>query len=136
MRLHVVVVSHPHFRTLCDSVDDFLKQSEAFDKSTTLVFNKIDRLKDKQWLEGLQENFDHVVCLSAKTGDNIDQLYNEISEMLSSLVVEINVDISIGRMDLVNLAHEEGQVYSVKYYAKTINIRAAVPRHIAGRFYK
>jgi len=27
-------------------------------------------------------------------------------------------------------------VYSIKYYAKTINIRAAVPTHIAGRFEK
>lgn len=134
--LHVVDVSHPNFRHLRDSVDDVLKELEAFDKSTILVFNKIDRLKDKQWLEELQENFDHVVCLSAKTGDNIDQLYNEISEMLSSLVVEINVDVPISRMDLVNLAHEEGQVYSVKYYAKTINIRASVPKHIAGRFEK
>jgi len=134
--LHVADVSHPHFRHLCDSVDDVLKELEAFNKPTILVLNKIDRLKDKQWLEEFQENFDHVVCLSAKTGENIDQLHNEIREMLSSLVVEINVDIPIGRMDLVNLAHEEGEVYSVKYYAKTINIRAAVPEHIVGRFYK
>ena len=60
----------------------------------------------------------------------------KISEMLSSLIVEINVEVPISRMDLVNLAHEEGQVYSVKYYAETINIRAAVPKHVAGRFLK
>ena len=56
--------------------------------------------------------------------------------MLSSMVEEINVDIPINRMDLVNLAHEEGQVYSVKYYADTVNIRAVVPTQVAGKFYK
>ena len=134
--IHVVDVSHPHFRHLCDSVEDVLKELEAFDKPTILVLNKIDRLKDKQWFEGFQGNFDHAVCLSAKKGENIDQLLGKICEILSSLIVEINVEVPIDRMDLVNLAHEEGEVYSVKYYAKTINIRAAVPKHIAGRFDK
>ena len=71
-----------------------------------------------------------------KKGENISQLLDEICEMLSSLVVEINVEVPINRMDLVNLAHEEGEVLSVKYYAKTINIRATVPKHIAGQFDK
>ena len=62
-------------------------------------------------------------------------------DILRRLVViakqlEIDVEVPITRMDLVNLAHEEGQVFSVKYYAETINIRAAVPQHIAGKFYK
>jgi len=63
-------------------------------------------------------------------------LVEKISQMLSSMVEEINVDIPINRMDLVNLAHEEGQVYSVKYYADTVNIRALVPTQVAGKFYK
>jgi len=133
--LHVVDISHPHFRNLCDSVEEVLKELESFDKATILVLNKVDQLKDKEWLEGFMKNLDHVVCISAKTGENIPQLLNEISGMLSSLVVEVNVDVPIDRMDLVNLAHEEGEVYSIKYYAKTINIRAAVPKHIVERFY-
>jgi len=36
----------------------------------------------------------------------------------------------------VGLAHREGEVYSIKYYEKTINIRGLVPKHIAGKFYK
>jgi len=134
--LHVVDVSHPYFRHLCSSVDEVLKDLESFDKPTILVLNKIDKLEDKQWLEGFQKNFDHAVCVSAKTGENIPKLLDEISAMLSSLIVEINVDVPMNRMDLVNLAHEEGEVYSIKYYARTINIRAAVPKCIAGQFYK
>ncbi|MCK5082351.1 MAG: GTPase HflX, partial [Candidatus Omnitrophica bacterium] len=95
-----------------------------------------DKLEDREWLKGFEKNFDNAVCISAKTGENIPELLDKISEMLSSLIVEINVDVPISRMDLVNLAHEEGEVYSIKYYAETINIRAAVPKNVAGRFYK
>jgi len=134
--LHVVDASHPHFRHLCESVEEVLKELESFDKTTILVLNKIDKLEDRQPLLGFQKHFDHAVSISAKTGENISGLLDEISKMLASLIVEINVEVPINRMDLVNLAHEEGEVYSVKYYAETINIRAAVPKCISGRFYK
>ena len=134
--LHVLDVSHPHYRHLHESVEEVLKGLESFDKTTILVLNKIDKLDDKEWLKGFQKNFDHAICISAKTGENILELLDKISEMLSSLIVEIDIEIPIDRMDLVNLAHEEGEVLSVKYYAETINIRAAVPKRVVGRFYK
>lgn len=133
--LHVVDVSHPYFRHLKESVEDVLRELGAFDKVTILVLNKIDKLEDGEWLKGFQKGLDHAVCISAKTGENISDLLEKISEMLSSLIVEIDVEVPMSRMDLVNLAHEEGEVYSIKYYAETINIRAAVPKSIAGRFY-
>ena len=134
--LHVVDVSHPNFRLFYNSVNEVLKEIESFDKKTVLVLNKIDQLQDREWLKEYQKNFEYAVCLSAKTGENVKGLLDKLSELLSSLVIEINVEVPIDRMDLVSLAHREGEVYSVKYYAQTINIRALVPRHIAGRFYK
>ena len=134
--LHVMDVSHPYFRHLKESVEEVLKELESLDKVTILILNKIDKLEDREWLKGFEKNFDNAVCISAKTGENIPELLDKISEMLSFLIVEINVDVPISRMDLVNLAHEEGEVYSIKYYAETINIRVAVPKNVAGRFYK
>jgi GTP-binding protein HflX len=134
--LHVMDVSHPHFRHLKESVDNVLKELRAFEKPAILVINKIDKLADRDLLNGLERNFDNMVYISAKTGENISDLLKKMEEMLSSQIVEIDVEVPITRMDLVNLAHEEGEVFSVKYYAQTINIRAAVPQYIAGKFYK
>ncbi len=44
--------------------------------------------------------------------------------------------LPIDRMDLISLAHKEGQVYSVKYYNKSIYLRAALPATLSGKFYK
>lgn len=134
--LHVIDVSHPHFRHLQESVDQVLKELESFDKPTIMVFNKIDRLDDRQWLNQFDGNYDHAICISAKTKEHIPLLLEEICQMLSSLVVEVNVEVPIGRMDLVHLAHEEGEVLSVKYYDETVVIRAVVPTQVAGKFYK
>ncbi|MBN1869097.1 MAG: GTPase HflX [Candidatus Omnitrophica bacterium] len=134
--LHVIDVTHPYFLHLKESVEEVLKELESYDKAIINVLNKIDKLEDKEWLKGLEKNFDNTVCISAKTGENISGLLEKISGMLSSQIAEIDVEIPITRMDLVNLAHEEGEVLSVKYYAETINIRAAVPIYLVGKFYK
>ena len=134
--VHVVDTSHPYFRHLYESVNEVLKELDSLNKPVILVFNKIDKLNDKQWLDDFHRNFDHAVCISAKTQEGIPEFLNMISLMLTSFVVEINVDVPITRMDLVSLAHGEGEVYSIKYYEKTINIRAALPKHIVGQFYK
>lgn len=134
--LHVVDVSHPHFRHLQESVETVLRELEAFDKPTILVYNKIDCLEDRHWLGQFTDNQDHVVCISAKTGENIPMLLEKICGVLSPLMTEIDVEVPINRMDLVNLAHEQGEVHSVKYYEKTVNIRAVVPAQIAGKFYQ
>ena len=134
--LHVIDVSHPHFRNLYESVNEVLKEIESYGKLMVLVLNKIDLVEDRHWLVEFQNNFEHAVCISAQTGENMGGLLEKISGLLSSLVVEINVEVPISRMDLVGLAHREGEVYSIKYYEKTINIRGLVPKHIAGKFYK
>jgi len=132
--LHVLDVSHPQFKNLYESVIDVLDQLGVQDKPTVVVFNKIDLLKDKNWLKDLKENFDHAVAISALTGEGMEDFAREISKLLSPMMAEIDVVIPIHRMDLVNLAHEEGQVIAIKYYNDTINLRANVPAHLAGKF--
>ncbi len=134
--LHVLDVSHPQFRNLYDAVIDVLDQLKVQDKPTIVVLNKIDKLKDKAWLKDLKKNFDNAVAISALTGEGIDDLNLHIMRELSMSMAEIDVVIPINRMDLVNLAHKEGQVLAIKYYNDTINLRAIVPVSIAGKFEK
>lgn len=134
--LHVVDVSHPLFRHLYDAVMSVLEQLGALNKTTILVFNKIDKLTDRHWLKDLQANYENAVCVSALTKEGLADLDQKITKMLTHHMVEIDVVIPIQRMDLVNLAHSEGQVVAVKYYNDTINLRAMVPVHLSGRFEK
>jgi len=132
--LHVLDVSHPNFRKLHDSVIGVLQELEATDKTMITVLNKIDKVEDQQILEGVLNSFDNAVCISAKNDINLEHLKDTISHKLSSLYIEVNTDIPIDRMDLVNLAHKEGQVLSIKYYNDHINIRVSLPIGLANKF--
>ena len=132
--LHVIDVSHENFRQLYDSVRMVLKELAVVDKPVVVVLNKIDQIEDQAWLEHLEENFEHAVSISAKANLRIDVLQEKIMAMLADLVVELDIHIPIDRMDLINLAHKEGEVLSVKYYNDKIHLRAVLPTPYAGKF--
>lgn len=129
--LHVVDVSHPNFRQLKDAVDSVLVQLGADQKSTIMVFNKIDRIPDRAWLDDLKKNFEHAVCISALNGENVPALIDQIAALLADGLVEIDVKIPLSRMDLVNLIHSQGQVHSIEYSPDFIHVQALVPAPLA-----
>ncbi|OGX08770.1 MAG: GTPase HflX [Omnitrophica WOR_2 bacterium GWA2_47_8] len=132
--LHVLDVSHPNFRRLHTAVMNVLAELNVHDKPMITVLNKIDKITDQSWLKDLQGNYESAVYISALKETNIDALTNLLIQTLSPLVVEVDVTIPIKRMDLVNLAHEKGQVLSVKYYNDTIHLRASLPAKVAAQF--
>ena len=134
--LHVLDVSHPNHRNLYTAVLGVLQEIGAPNKPMVTVLNKIDKLTDRGMLDELLHILDNPAVLSAKTGENMDALLGKIQEQLSSMLVEVEVMLPIGRMDLINRAHKEGQVYSVKYYNDTIHLRGLLPKKLAGVCYK
>lgn len=134
--LHVIDVSNPNFRKFYEAVNVVLQQLDAHKKPVITVLNKLDRVDDKRMFRDLKDNFPNAVLVSALKKEHFDELNDMITQMLSTLIIEIDVTIPIGRMDLINKAHQEGQVFSVKYYTDTINLRAAVSPKLAGMLKK
>ncbi len=131
--LHVLDVSHPHFRNLYSAVFEVLADLGVNDKPIITVLNKIDQLEDHTWLKEIEASFDQAVAISALTGSHLDQLIQKIMDVLSTNFILIEVDIPLDRMDLVNLIHSQGQVHSIKYSSQAVHIKAAVPPQIANR---
>ena len=103
--IHVVDISHTSFQEHMDSVNRILKEIEAHNKPTIVVFNKIDKYKreeydetdlineyseinftleewEKTWISKLGEN---VIFISATKKTNIDEfkktLYREVRKI-------------------------------------------------------
>lgn len=134
--LHVLDVSDPLYKQHYEAVLEVLRELNAHDKAVITVLNKIDQLPDRSLLDHLNAAVENPVAISAKTGENMSGLIEKIEEKLSSLIVNVEVFLPIKRMDLVSLAHEEGQVYSIKYYNDSIHLRASLPAKLAGIFFK
>jgi GTPase len=99
--VHIVDVSHPGFEEQIDIVNSTLKEIDATDKTTLLVFNKIDLYR--QMLESTEENIylngeenlslisKHyaarknltTVFISARNGENVHDLREKLGKMVA-----------------------------------------------------
>ncbi len=101
--LHVVDITHPAFEDQINTVNNTLKEIEAIDKPTILVFNKIDGYEalggfeegefsrptleelKKTWMAKMQ---DRCVFISAINKENIDELRKVLYEEVKKIHVK------------------------------------------------
>lgn len=103
--LHVADISHPQFEDHIRTVNETLRQMDAYEKPTLLVFNKIDLYRERyfdRYLEPeikegileelqkkLQKEFEHdTIFVSAATNEHIDLLRNTIKDMVARIYEE------------------------------------------------
>ncbi len=132
--VHVMDISHPNFKNYYEAVVSVLTELDVLEKPTIIILNKMDKLQDRGWMASVSAQFPNSVLLSGLNGENMAQLLERLDVMLSDGMEEIDVKIPMGRMDLVNLAHQEGNVKEIKYLSNSIRIHALVPKKIAAQF--
>jgi GTP-binding protein HflX len=130
--LHVLDISHADFRKFYDAVRSVLDELKVLEKPMILVLNKIDKLEDMHRLNDFKRDNLYSIGISASKGENIQQLFLLIEDAVSQGSVDIDIVLPVDRMDLVNVAHAQGQVHEVKFLAKGIRLKATLPAKTAG----
>jgi len=130
--LHVLDISHNDYRKFYDAVRAVLDELKVLDKPTIMVLNKIDKLDDQARIKEIKREVPLAIGISALKGENIQALLIMLEDILSQGSVDIDIVLPANRMDLINLAHRQGQVHEVKYLAKGIRIKATLPAKTAG----
>jgi len=134
--LLVLDISHPNFQNRYQAVLTVLKEIGAGEKPIITVLNKIDKVEDKQQVADIACHFEKPVLISAKTGESVNILIGVVEEELSATMVRVDVLLPTNRMDLVNLAHKEGQVISVEYVGLNNNVQTVPPNKMGEVFDK
>jgi GTP-binding protein HflX len=132
--LHVVDISHPQAEEQIAAVDAVLKEIGADEKSTMMIFNKMDRLEDGGSLNRLREKFPHAVAISATTGDGIPALLAEIGTQLRPKREFLELRIPQEQSAVIARLHKVGQVIERRYNAKTARFTARIPPHHLAEF--
>ncbi|MBI4308816.1 MAG: GTPase HflX, partial [Candidatus Omnitrophica bacterium] len=132
--LHVLDISDANHRNHYAAVNAVLEELKVMDKPVILVLNKIDKVGNGRD-RSLQNEFKKIntdfIGISAARGENIQALLLRIEGMLSTDSVGIDVVLPPDRMDLVHMAHAQGQVRDVQYSAQGIHLRACLPAKLA-----
>ena len=125
--VHVVDVSHPQADQQIDAVNEVLKEIDALDKPTLMVFNKIDRLESPEILNRYTELYSPAVGISAQQKLGFDQLWTFLSNSLRPIRSTLELHIPVDQSSTIARVHQIGQVVTLDYDDHYARIEARIP---------
>lgn len=125
--IHVLDASHRRVYEHNQAVFAVLKQLPADNIPMITALNKIDLLDDAMWLSRLKDDFINAIPISAKLGENLGFLCEEIQKNFRARMTSLKLMIPHARMDLVDLCYREGKVEEIKYLPQGIKIKLHLP---------
>ncbi len=134
--LHVVDASHLHVEEQITVVHETLHEIGAHAKPTLLVFNKIDRLSNRNMIGYLNANYENCVFVSATRGMNMAALREKLTEMLNANITEQT--LTFGQKDYAILweIHTMAEIVEKRYDHDTITVRIRINKAHADRLQK
>ncbi len=128
--LHVVDASNPAAEEQVRSVNQVLKELGCDQKPALLVLNKVDRIKDRSYLDVLMAQHPRAVAVSAATRQGLDTLCESVIERLSAdfANVQVDMDAANGRVQAYLGAHAE--IYRQTYHDNRVTLYCYLPRHL------
>jgi len=126
--LHVVDAANPAAFEQIESVTQVLKEIGCADKEVLVVLNKCDQLRHPGLIESLQTVHASALCVSARTGMNIDRLVQAVLERYrgGQTIVEVTCHAGDGRMQ--SFLRANGQILAEDYADSRVRIRARLGR--------
>ena len=128
--LHVVDGSHVDPGSQIATVRDVLGDAGARDVPELIVFTKSDLIDPDRriLLRGLEPDS---VFVSARTGEGVEELLEEVGRRLPLPDVELDIVIPYERGDLVSLAHDRGRVLETSYEEGGTRMRVQASEAVA-----
>lgn len=117
MLVYVIDASNPQYETHIKVVDSVLSELGSMGKPTVYVYNKTDLAGDDVCV-----NRENSVCISAKTGENLEKLIDLISETAPGKKQEMSVLIPYDKGFLVNELHKNQKILSEEYLADGVKM--------------
>ncbi|MBS6194716.1 MAG: GTPase HflX [Clostridiales bacterium] len=126
--LHVVDASNPQKEEHMHVVYDTLRQLGVSDKKVITLFNKQDLCLDKEQLRDFQA--DHVLEISARTGEGLEELKEVLEQTLQEGQVYIERIYPYDQAGLIAVIRKHGQVIQEEYQPEGISVKAYVPMEV------
>ncbi|KAI4339900.1 hypothetical protein MLD38_024785 [Melastoma candidum] len=129
--VHVVDISHPLADQQIDAVDSVLADLDVSLIPKLMVWNKVDRADNPEELRSEAEKRGDVVCLSALTGEGLEEFCDAVQEKLKDSMVWIEALVPFDKGELLSAIHQVGMVEWTEYTEKGTLIKAHVPLRFA-----
>ncbi len=128
--LHVIDISNPDWEEQARVVDELIVQLGAEKTPCIRVFNKCDAYI------GILPHGEDIVCLSAKSGEGVQELVQRLSELLDRGKRQVTLRIPYSDAGIMDLLNREAAVTQLEYLDDGIKAEATVPPEVFGRIKK
>ncbi|PIA55878.1 hypothetical protein AQUCO_00700301v1 [Aquilegia coerulea] len=108
--VHVVDISHPLAQQQIDAVDKVLSELDVAAIPQLMVWNKVDKASDSQKIKIEANNREDVVCVSALTGDGLQDFCDAVQARLKDSMVWVEALVPFNKGELLNTIHQVGVV--------------------------
>ncbi|GAV90511.1 MMR_HSR1 domain-containing protein/GTP-bdg_N domain-containing protein [Cephalotus follicularis] len=108
--VHVVDISHPLAEQQIDAVEKVLSELEVSTIPKLIVWNKVDKVSDPQKLKLEAEKREDVVCISARSGDGLQEFCHLVQEKLKDSMVWLEALVPFNKGELLSTLHQVGMV--------------------------
>ena len=125
--LHVIDISNPDWEEQARVVDELIEKLGARQTPCIRVFNKCDAYA------GILPHGEDTVCLSARTGEGVQELVERLSAILDRGSRRVLMHIPYSEAGIVDLLNREAAVESIEYTDTGIEAAAVVPPEVFGR---
>ena len=128
--LHVVDASNPQMEKQMYVVYQTLANLGVKDKTMVTLFNKQDRIAEKENLRDFKA--DYCLKISAKTGEGLEEMKSLLEKLLRERSILIERLYPYGQAGLIQLIRKHGQLLEEEYRPEGIYVKAYVPMEIYG----
>ena len=128
--LHVVDASNPQMEKQMYVVYQTLANLGVKDKTMVTLFNKQDRIAEKENLRDFKA--DYCLKISAKTGEGLEEMKSLLEKFLRERSILIERLYPYGQAGLIQLIRKHGQLLEEEYRPEGIYVKAYVPVEIYG----
>ncbi|MCD7733695.1 MAG: GTPase HflX [Clostridiales bacterium] len=125
--LHVIDASREDWRDQAEVVENLIRELGAEQTPRLDVFNKCDLCPDEILPHG-----ENIVCISAKTGEGLDDLLAAIGRHLDCGIRSVELRLPYDKGSVLDLLYREAAVDSVEY-ADTIQVSARCNPRVLGQ---
>jgi len=125
--LHVIDASNPQWCSQMDVVEGLIRELGAEQTPRLDVFNKCDR-----YTADIRPHGEHIISISAKTGEGLDRLLSAIGKRLDSGARRVSIHLPYDQGGVLEQLYVEAKVESVDY-AQTIDVVAVCTPRTIGR---
>lgn len=125
--IHVVDISDPFCIEHAEATYEVLQELKAYDKPIITVLNKVDTLENKAKAKIFKVKFPKAVSISAKTGEDLDELLDMMMKEISNLRKVVTLRIPQSKYALVAELMEVGTVKEMEYEGNDILLEVEIP---------